>query len=157
MYPACLTYSVFSSNLFYVLYTIHGCILQISQITQSFPGIRPINIKNEHLRSALRNAFVVFLRFYWPRLVELLKMGMLGMPIFNVQGSNADEIMRDMGKSIMLLTPQGNHYALLRLVQLVDGPITEGVPNNWDTNGQFYVCTWSADPTTINVTVTRTG
>jgi hypothetical protein len=70
---------------------------------------------------------------------------------------NADEIMRDMGKSIMLLTPQGNHYALLRLVQLVDGPVTEGVPDNWDTNGQFYVCTWSADPTTINVTVTRTG
>jgi hypothetical protein len=70
---------------------------------------------------------------------------------------NADEIMRDMGKSIMLLTPQGNHYALLRLVQLVDGPVTEGVPDNWDTNGQFYVCTWSADPTTINVTITRTG
>ena len=70
---------------------------------------------------------------------------------------DSNEIMRDMGKSIMLLTPEGYHYALLRLVQLVDGPATEGVPDNWDTNGQFYVCTWSADPTTINVTVSRTG
>ena len=70
---------------------------------------------------------------------------------------DADELTRDMGKSIMLITPEGQHYALLRLVQLVDGPATEGVPDNWDTNGQFYICTWSADPTTINVTVTRTG
>ncbi len=70
---------------------------------------------------------------------------------------DSNEIMRDMGKSVMLLTPEGYHYALLRLVQLVNGPTTEGVPDNWDTVGQFYVCTWSADPATINVTVSRTG
>ncbi len=75
----------------------------------------------------------------------------------SITAIDSNEIMRDMGKSIMLLTPEGYHYALLRLVQLVDGPVTEGVPDNWDTNGQFYVCTWSADPATINVTVSRTG
>lgn len=70
---------------------------------------------------------------------------------------SANELMRDMGKSVMFTNANGTHYVLMRLVQLVDGPTTEGVPADWDTNGQFYVCTWSSDPATINVTVSRTG
>jgi len=68
------------------------------------------------------------------------------------------KLMRDMGKFITLVDSSGIHYATLRLVQLVDGPLTEGVPNNWDTQGQFYVSTWTANPlSNYNVTVSRTG
>jgi hypothetical protein len=71
---------------------------------------------------------------------------------------SANSEMRDMGKFMMLVNTQGQHYALLRLVQTVDGPTTEGVPNNWDGNGQYWICTWTADPTSdFNVTVARTG
>jgi hypothetical protein len=70
----------------------------------------------------------------------------------------ANSEIRDMGKSITLVNAAGQHYALLRLVQTINGPTTEGVPNNWDTSGQFYVSVWTADPTTeFSVTVARTG
>ena len=70
----------------------------------------------------------------------------------------ANSEMRDMGKFMMLVNDQGQHYALLRLVQTVNGPTTEGVPDNWDGSGQYWICTWTADPTSdFNVTVARTG
>jgi hypothetical protein len=70
----------------------------------------------------------------------------------------ANSEMRDMGKAIMLVNAAGQHYALLRLVQTVAGPTTEGVPDNWDTEGQYYISVWTADPTTqFNATVARTG
>lgn len=70
----------------------------------------------------------------------------------------ANSEMRDLGKFIVLTNSSGQHYALLRLVQTVNGPSSEGVPANWETgNTQYYVCTWSSDPVTINVTVARTG
>ncbi len=70
----------------------------------------------------------------------------------------ANSEMRDMGKSIVLVNTAGQHYALLRLVQTVAGATTEGVPDNWDTEGQYYISVWTADPTTqFNATVARTG
>jgi hypothetical protein len=70
---------------------------------------------------------------------------------------SADSEMRDMGKSIVLVNENGQHYGLLRLVQTVNGPTTEGVPDNWDGDGQYYVFTWSSEPDIYNVTVARTG
>lgn len=70
----------------------------------------------------------------------------------------ANSEMRDMGKAIVLVNTAGQHTVLLRLVQTVLGPSTEGVPDTWDTTGQYYVSVWAADPTTdFNVTVARTG
>lgn len=70
----------------------------------------------------------------------------------------ANSEMRDMGKAIILVNAAGQHYALLRLVQTVSGPTTEGVPDNWDTTGQYYISVWTADTTTdFNPTVARTG
>jgi hypothetical protein len=69
-----------------------------------------------------------------------------------------DSLMRDLGKMITVVNTSGQHIAVLRLVQTVDGPFTEGVPDNWNTQGQYYISTWCADPTSqFNVTVTRTG
>lgn len=72
----------------------------------------------------------------------------------------ANNELRDMGKQIVLVHSSGKHYGVLRLVQMVNGPFTEGVPDNWNTynsNGSFYIFTWSSDPASYNVTVARTG
>jgi hypothetical protein len=71
---------------------------------------------------------------------------------------SGNTLLRDMGKTTVLTNPVGMHVATLRRVQLVYGPDTEGVPDNWDTNGQFYVSIWTDDPTTdYKVSVVRTG
>jgi hypothetical protein len=67
-------------------------------------------------------------------------------------------IMRDMGRFLTLVNSKGQHTATLRLVQTVSGPGTEGVPDNWDTIGQYYVSVWAADPLSVFYpTVVRTG
>jgi hypothetical protein len=67
-------------------------------------------------------------------------------------------LLRDMGKSFTLVDSKGVHVATLRLVQIVLGGGSEGVPVNYDGNGQFYVSTWTTNPvSSYNVTVTRTG
>lgn len=64
-------------------------------------------------------------------------------------------LLRDMGKFVTLVAADGQHIAVYRLVQVVNGADSEGVPTDSNT---FYVCTWAADPTDINtVTVVRTG
>ena len=70
----------------------------------------------------------------------------------------ANSEMRDMGKAIVLVNTAGQHTALLRLVQTVSGASAEGVPDTWDSTGQYYVSVWTADPTSaFNATVARTG
>lgn len=69
-----------------------------------------------------------------------------------------NSLMRDMGKTLTLLNSAGQHYATLRRVQTVNGATTEGVPDNWDTNGQYFIAVWTADPLSIyNTTVVRSG
>lgn len=71
---------------------------------------------------------------------------------------DANTLMRDMGKTLTLLDASGRHYATLRRVQTVNGPTTEGVPDNWNTTGQYYVSVWTADPlSAYNPTVVRSG
>ncbi len=67
-------------------------------------------------------------------------------------------LMRDMGKTLTLTNAAGLHIATLRRVQTVAGATTEGVPPNWDTDGQYYVSVWGADPlSAYTTTVVRTG
>jgi hypothetical protein len=63
--------------------------------------------------------------------------------------------LRDMGK-ILYVQEDGVLVYKFRLVQPVNGPITEGVPGNYPT-ANMYVCTWSADPATLVVRVARIG
>ncbi len=70
----------------------------------------------------------------------------------------ANTQMRDMGKFITVINTSGMHVATLRRVQTVNGPDTEGVPNNWNGNGQYYVSVWTDTPISpFNVTVVRSG
>ncbi len=72
----------------------------------------------------------------------------------------AGTVMRDMGKFLVVVNSAGQHIAHLRLVQTINGTLTEGVPNNWNTQGQYYVSVWTANPvppSPFNVTVARTG
>jgi hypothetical protein len=75
--------------------------------------------------------------------------------ITDISGSS---YLRDMGRTLTLVDSNGLHVATLRLVQTVAGATTEGVPDNWNTIGQYYVSTWSADPLSVyNPTVVRSG
>jgi hypothetical protein len=77
-----------------------------------------------------------------------------------ITNTPAGTVMRDMGKFLVVVNSDGQHIAHLRLVQTINGALTEGVPNNWNTQGQYYVSVWTANPvppSPFNVTVARTG
>jgi hypothetical protein len=59
---------------------------------------------------------------------------------------------KDMGK-LLVIQSKGHDVYRFRLVQMVNGPTTEGV----SFNDSFYVCVWSADPAVKSVVVARTG
>lgn len=62
---------------------------------------------------------------------------------------------KDMGRTLILQS-MGKDVYRFSLVQPINGPTTEGVPGSYST-ASLYVCTWSADPATKVVTMTRTG
>lgn len=62
---------------------------------------------------------------------------------------------RDMGR-IIYIQQNGIEVFKLRLLQPVNGPLTEGVPNNYPTANTF-VCVWSADPSITTIHVARSG
>lgn len=64
--------------------------------------------------------------------------------------SSVSGLLKDMGKSVTLVSAGGLHTALYRLVQPVDGAATEGVDA-----ATVYVKVWSAD--NFGVNVARTG
>lgn len=69
---------------------------------------------------------------------------------------NSGTLLKDMGKFVVVAdSTTGLHTALYRKVQKVDGAEAEGVPNDFNTTGQFYVKVWSANGS--GVTVVRTG
>ena len=57
-------------------------------------------------------------------------------------------VFRDMGKTLHVQTNGRTDY-ILTYVQQVQGPLAEGVPNDYNTdslsNGNFWICTWTAD------------
>jgi len=53
-------------------------------------------------------------------------------------------IYRDMGRKLYVQT-NGVTVCIFTYCQLVQGPNTEGVPANYSTKGNVYVCTWSSD------------
>jgi hypothetical protein len=64
---------------------------------------------------------------------------------------------RDIGKYVITVDATGKHIAKYAFVQLIDGPQTEGVPDNYSTTEKFYVAVWAAEPATTRVNVARTG
>uniref|UniRef100_A0A6C0L9S1 Uncharacterized protein n=1 Tax=viral metagenome TaxID=1070528 RepID=A0A6C0L9S1_9ZZZZ len=68
--------------------------------------------------------------------------------IFNAQSPtipvSPGNIYRDMGKKLYLQT-NGVLQDIFTYCQLVQGPNTEGVPNDYSTNGNVYICTWTND------------
>ncbi len=71
-------------------------------------------------------------------------------------------VFRDMGKTLHMQTNGRTDY-ILTYVQQVQGPLAEGVPNDYNVNsltaGNFWICTWAADNVTggIGVNVVRSG
>lgn len=122
------------------------CIREVSQI--------PATVKYFYAVTAT-NAWVANAGFRTSSILTVSQFNSNFTPITDIPEYSE---MRDMGKFMMLVNAQGQHFALLRLAQTVNGPVTEGVPDNWDGNGQYWICTWTADPTgDFNVTVARTG
>lgn len=68
-----------------------------------------------------------------------------------VNSINAGELFRDMGRSITVVDADGNHLALYRNVQKVDGASTEGVPSDAAYSANIYVRVWAADGDNIGV------
>ncbi|NDH69042.1 MAG: hypothetical protein EBY22_14290 [Gammaproteobacteria bacterium] len=72
------------------------------------------------------------------------------------------DLFRDLGPKLYLQTASRNDY-IFSYVQQVQGPASEGVPNNYAVNslsaGNFWICTWAANIATggIGVNVVRTG
>jgi hypothetical protein len=56
------------------------------------------------------------------------------------------EQLRDMGKELRF-SVNGRIVAIWRKVQLISGVITGGVPGNYNSSGEFYIATFSADRT----------
>jgi hypothetical protein len=69
--------------------------------------------------------------------------------------SNTGTLYRDLGETVQVMTTGRSVYTY-RLCQPVDGATTSGVPSDYPT-ANVYVCTWSADPATVAVSVARTG
>jgi hypothetical protein len=71
-------------------------------------------------------------------------------------------VFRDLGKTLYLQT-NGRIDYILTYVQEVQGPLAEGVPDNYNvsstTAGNFYICTWAANVASggIGVNVVRSG
>ena len=68
-------------------------------------------------------------------------------------------IYRDMGRKLYLQTSNVTTN-IFTYCQLVQGPATEGVPDNYSTGGNVYICTWTNDTSGVNpipVYVARTG
>ncbi len=116
-----------------------------------------------YIPSRIRNLYAVAATRAWAPNVSTQFSSILPETSFASQYTaianiSANTLMRDMGKTLTLLTSTGQHYATLRRVQTVNGAATEGVPNNWDTNGQYFVAVWTAAPLSIyNPTVARSG
>jgi len=72
------------------------------------------------------------------------------------------DVFRDLGPKLYLQTASRNDY-IFSYVQQVQGPASEGVPDNYAVNslsaGNFWICTWAANISTggISVNVVRTG
>jgi hypothetical protein len=70
------------------------------------------------------------------------------------------DVLRDLGKSLYIQTNGRTDY-IFTYVQQVQGPLTEGVPDNYNvsstTEGNFYVCTWAANIAGNYVNVIRSG
>lgn len=122
-----------------------------------------VNRDPSYIPSRIRNLFTVTSTRAWTINASTQFSSILPETAFAAQYSAitdipANTLMRDMGKTLTLLTTKGLHYATLRRVQTVDGATTEGVPDNWDSTGQYFVAVWTADPLSIyNTTVVRSG
>lgn len=63
--------------------------------------------------------------------------------------------LKDMGKVLYILE-NGVEVLKLRMMQPVDGALTEGVPGNYPS-ANVYVCVWSANPAITVIHVARIG
>lgn len=72
--------------------------------------------------------------------------------------ANSLELYRDLGKTVYLKLTGGYNVAVLRLVQRVNGVMTNGVPVDPIEQKPYYVLTWvSAPDVGDGVKVKRTG
>jgi hypothetical protein len=82
-----------------------------------------------------------------------------GSVVANYVSFGANELLKDLGRSVTITNAASAHIARYRQVQRVNGPTTEGVGPIVDTYdgsyGCFYVKVWSADGQ--GVLVVRTG
>ena len=63
-------------------------------------------------------------------------------------------LYKDLGGEVTTVILGDRHFATYRLVQRVNGPFTEGVPDNYPSQ-TFYIQVWSA--TGNGITVARLG
>jgi hypothetical protein len=77
----------------------------------------------------------------------------------NYVGFSEGDLLKDLGRQVILVNAAGVHEALYREVQRVNGAATEGVGGIVDPldgpYGTFFVKVWSADG--LGVKVLRTG
>ena len=80
--------------------------------------------------------------------------------INNGRTFTSGNVFRDLGKTLYVQT-NGRIDYIFTYVQEVQGPLTEGVPDNYNVNsttaGNFYICTWAADVAGNQVNVVRSG
>lgn len=69
--------------------------------------------------------------------------------------TNTGTLYRDLGETVQVQT-LGRTVYTYRLCQPVNGATTSGVPSDYPT-ANVYICTWSADPSSVAVLVARTG
>ena len=69
----------------------------------------------------------------------------------------SSSLYKDMGKEVAVVNTKGQVVQKFRLAQRVLGEETEGVPDEYDEYDTFYIRTWSADPSSYPVTVSRIG
>jgi hypothetical protein len=65
-------------------------------------------------------------------------------------------IYKDMGAEVVTIDSMSRYVARYRLVQRVNGALTEGVPNDY-VHDTYYIRVWAADPVANPVTVARLG
>lgn len=68
-------------------------------------------------------------------------------------------LVRDMGRRVTVKsTADGNPLRQVWIqVQAVNGPDSEGVPDDYRTTGSFWVCTWADSGDDVEVKWVRTG
>jgi hypothetical protein len=83
----------------------------------------------------------------------------VGSVTVNYVGFSQGDLLKDLGREVVLVDTAGVHQALYREVQRVNGATTEGVGGIVDPldgpYGTFFVKVWSADG--LGVKVLRTG